>query len=156
MFDRIKKKPRPKFWSEMTVEHLSRIVTSDFKSTQGIDLREDALAIVRVREEIRKMLREGRSEIHLPFITADHHGPKHILMKLKPAEIEKWKSAEPEVNPVTDDSPPPFEHPKTVEQAIERLQEAKRRLDAFVAYDDLQAEYAFYRQALADLAVEDQ
>jgi len=64
----------------------------DFKSSQGIDLSKDRLAIQRIREAAEKAKIELSSaistEVNLPFITADATGPKHMAKKLSRGELE--------------------------------------------------------------------
>jgi molecular chaperone DnaK len=67
-------------------------IADEFKKEQGIDLRNDRLALQRLREAAEKAKVELSStletEINLPFITADQHGPKHLQMKLIRAKLE--------------------------------------------------------------------
>ncbi|HZA67453.1 MAG TPA: molecular chaperone DnaK [Geminicoccaceae bacterium] len=67
-------------------------IAEEFKKEQGIDLRNDRLALQRLREAAEKAKIELSStletEINLPFITADQHGPKHLQMKLTRARLE--------------------------------------------------------------------
>jgi molecular chaperone DnaK len=67
-------------------------IAEQFKREQGIDLRNDRLALQRLREAAEKAKIELSStletEINLPFITADQHGPKHLQMKLSRAKLE--------------------------------------------------------------------
>jgi molecular chaperone DnaK len=67
-------------------------IADEFKKQQGIDLRNDRLALQRLRESAEKAKIELSStletEINLPFITADQHGPKHLQMKLTRAKLE--------------------------------------------------------------------
>jgi molecular chaperone DnaK len=67
-------------------------IAEQFKKEQGIDLRNDRLALQRLREAAEKAKIELSStletEINLPFITADQHGPKHLQMKLTRAKLE--------------------------------------------------------------------
>jgi molecular chaperone DnaK len=67
-------------------------IADEFKKEQGIDLRNDRLALQRLREAAEKAKIELSStletEINLPFITADQHGPKHLQMKLTRAKLE--------------------------------------------------------------------
>ncbi len=67
-------------------------LADEFKKEQGIDLREDNLALQRLREEAEKAKIELSSamqtEINLPFITADSSGPKHLNIKLTRAKLE--------------------------------------------------------------------
>ena len=70
------------------VEYLA----AEFKKEQGIDLRQDKLALQRLKEEAEKAKKELSSassyEVNLPFITADASGPKHLNMKLSRAKLE--------------------------------------------------------------------
>ena len=68
-------------------------IISDFKKEQGFDLTTDSSAVQRVKEAAEKAKIELSSttetEINLPFITADASGPKHLVMKLTRAKLEK-------------------------------------------------------------------
>ena len=63
-----------------------------FKQEQGIDLRQDAMALQRLKEAAEKAKKElsagVETEINLPFITADASGPKHLTLKLTRAKLE--------------------------------------------------------------------
>jgi len=67
-------------------------IADEFKKQQGIDLRNDRLALQRLKEaaETAKIELSStlKTEINLPFITADQHGPKHLQMKLTRAKLE--------------------------------------------------------------------
>ena len=67
-------------------------LADEFKKDQGIDLREDKLALQRLKEGAEKAKIELSSsvqtEINLPFITADQSGPKHLTIKLTRAKLE--------------------------------------------------------------------
>ncbi len=67
-------------------------LAGEFKKEQGIDLRNDRLALQRLKEAAEKAKIELSStietEINLPFITADQHGPKHLQIKLSRARLE--------------------------------------------------------------------
>jgi molecular chaperone DnaK len=72
-----------------------RLVTylaDEFKKEQGIDLRNDKLALQRLKEAAEKAKIElsagQQTEVNLPFITADASGPKHLTMKLTRAKFE--------------------------------------------------------------------
>jgi len=71
------------------VEHLAET----FKKENGIDLRDDKLALQRLKEAAEKAKIElsssSATEINLPFITADSAGPKHLNIKMNRAELEK-------------------------------------------------------------------
>ena len=67
-------------------------LVKEFKKDSGIDLKEDKLAIQRVREAAEKAKCElsstAQKEINLPFITADKTGPKHLNIKVTRAKFE--------------------------------------------------------------------
>lgn len=67
-------------------------VAEEFKGEQGIDLRQDKLALQRLKEAAEKAKIELSSsmqtEINLPFISADAAGPKHLNVKLTRAKLE--------------------------------------------------------------------
>jgi molecular chaperone DnaK len=67
-------------------------LADEFKKDNGIDLRQDKLALQRLKEEGEKAKIELSSamqtEINLPFITADASGPKHLNIKLTRAKLE--------------------------------------------------------------------
>jgi len=67
-------------------------LADEFKKEQGIDLREDKLALQRLKEAAEKAKIElsasTQTEINLPFITADQSGPKHLNIKLTRAKLE--------------------------------------------------------------------
>ncbi len=67
-------------------------LADEFKKEQGIDLRNDRLALQRLREAAEKAKIELSSTkettINLPFITADQNGPKHLDIKLSRAKFE--------------------------------------------------------------------
>jgi molecular chaperone DnaK len=68
-------------------------VADAFKRENGIDLRQDAMALQRLKEACEKAKCEVstsvQTEINLPFITADKTGPKHLQFTLKRAEFER-------------------------------------------------------------------
>ena len=67
-------------------------LADEFKKENGIDLREDKLALQRLKEGAEKAKIElsasGQTEVNLPFITADASGPKHLNIKLTQAKLE--------------------------------------------------------------------
>ncbi|NUB07282.1 molecular chaperone DnaK [Azospirillum sp. Vi22] len=67
-------------------------LADEFKKEQGIDLRSDRLALQRLKEAAEKAKIELSStvqtDVNLPFITADQHGPKHLNVKLTRAKLE--------------------------------------------------------------------
>jgi molecular chaperone DnaK len=71
---------------------LVNYLADEFKKEQGIDLKNDKLALQRLKEAAEKAKIElssaSQTEINLPFITADQTGPKHLAMKLTRAKFE--------------------------------------------------------------------
>jgi len=67
-------------------------LADEFKKDQGIDLRNDRMALQRLKEAAEKAKCELsgalETDINLPFITADASGPKHLNMKLTRAKLE--------------------------------------------------------------------
>jgi molecular chaperone DnaK len=67
-------------------------VANEFKKDQGIDVRNDKMALQRLKEAAEKAKMELSSStetsINLPFITADASGPKHLDVKLTRAKLE--------------------------------------------------------------------
>ncbi len=67
-------------------------IADEFKSENGVDLRNDPMALQRLKEAAEKAKVELSStletDINLPFITADQTGPKHLTMKLTRAKLE--------------------------------------------------------------------
>src|SRR5882762_9827372 len=68
-------------------------IVDEFKKDQGIDLRQDRMALQRLKEAAEKAKIELSStqttEINLPFITADAGGPKHLSLNLTRAKLEQ-------------------------------------------------------------------
>jgi molecular chaperone DnaK len=68
-------------------------IAEEFRKKEGIDLRNDRLALQRLREAAEKAKVELSSAlettINLPFITADQNGPKHLEMRLRRAKLEE-------------------------------------------------------------------
>ncbi len=68
-------------------------VCDEFKNQYGIDLRQDRMALQRVRDAAEKAKRElssvQQTEISLPYITADASGPKHLNITLSRAKLEQ-------------------------------------------------------------------
>lgn len=67
-------------------------LAEEFKKDKGIDLRNDKLALQRLREEAEKAKKElsttATYEVNLPFITMDATGPLHLNLKLSRAKLE--------------------------------------------------------------------
>ena len=72
-------------------------VAEEFKSENGIDLRDDPAALQRLRVESERAKIElssvNQTEINLPFITADANGPKHLVFSLTRAKFEQITSS---------------------------------------------------------------
>ena len=68
-------------------------IVAEFKRDQGIDLKQDRMALQRLKEAAEKAKCElstlMQTEINLPFITADATGPKHLSMTLTRAKLEQ-------------------------------------------------------------------
>ncbi|HMM38814.1 MULTISPECIES: molecular chaperone DnaK [Desulfovibrio] len=68
-------------------------LVEEFQRENGIDLSKDRMALQRLKEAAEKAKKELSSsmetEINLPFITADQNGPKHLMIKLTRAKLEK-------------------------------------------------------------------
>ena len=68
-------------------------LVDEFKKDQGIDLRNDRMALQRLKEAAERAKIELSSsqetEINLPFITADASGPKHLVLKLTRSKLEQ-------------------------------------------------------------------
>ncbi len=71
---------------------LVEYLVAEFKKDNGIDLKNDKLALQRLKEASEKAKIElsssQQTEINLPFITADASGPKHLTLKLTRAKLE--------------------------------------------------------------------
>jgi len=67
-------------------------LADEFRKDQGIDLRNDKMALQRLKEAAEKAKMELstslETEVNLPFVTADATGPKHLLIKLTRAKLE--------------------------------------------------------------------
>ena len=68
-------------------------ICDEFKREQGIDLRQDRMALQRLKEAAEKAKVElstvAQTEINLPFVTADASGPKHLVLTLPRAKLEQ-------------------------------------------------------------------
>ena len=67
-------------------------LVGEFKKEQGLDLKNDPLAMQRIREASEKAKIElsssQQTEVNLPYVTADNTGPKHLAMKVTRAKLE--------------------------------------------------------------------
>lgn len=68
-------------------------LVEEFKRENGIDLSQDRMALQRLKEAAEKAKKDlstsMEAEVNLPFITADQSGPKHLMLKLSRAKLEK-------------------------------------------------------------------
>ncbi|MEE8174669.1 MAG: molecular chaperone DnaK, partial [Dehalococcoidia bacterium] len=68
-------------------------IVGEFKQEQGIDLKQDRMALQRLKEAAEKAKCELTSvmqtEVNLPFITADSSGPRHLTMTITRAKLEQ-------------------------------------------------------------------
>jgi molecular chaperone DnaK len=73
-------------------QRLIDYLADEFKKDQGIDLRNDKMALQRLKEAAEKAKMElstsMETDVNLPFITADASGPKHMNIKLTRAKLE--------------------------------------------------------------------
>jgi molecular chaperone DnaK len=73
-------------------QRLMDYLADEFKKDQGIDLRNDVLALQRLKEAAEKAKIElsstQQSDVNLPYITADASGPKHLAIKITRAKFE--------------------------------------------------------------------
>src|SRR5213593_2195131 len=73
-------------------QRLIDYIVTEFKRDQGVDLKNDVLALQRLKEASEKAKIElsssQQTEINLPYITADQSGPKHLSMKITRAKFE--------------------------------------------------------------------
>ena len=67
-------------------------IVTEFKKEQGVDLKNDVLALQRLKEAAEKAKIElssgSQTEVNLPYITADATGPKHLAIKITRAKFE--------------------------------------------------------------------
>ena len=72
---------------------LINYVADEFKKGNGVDLRDDTMALQRLQEACEKAKKElssaPQTDINLPFITADASGPKHLQMNITRAKFEE-------------------------------------------------------------------
>ena len=102
------------------IEYIAR----EFKKDTGIDLRNDKMAMQRLREAAEKAKVELSStvttDINLPFITADQTGPKHMTMSLNRAKLEEL------VGPIIDKCRGP------IEQALSDAKVTAKNIDKVI------------------------
>jgi molecular chaperone DnaK len=73
-------------------KRLQDYLIAEFKKDQGVDLKQDPLALQRLREAAERAKVElssaQQTEVNLPYITADQTGPKHLNIKVTRAKLE--------------------------------------------------------------------
>src|SRR5512135_379817 len=73
-------------------QRLIDYIVNEFKKEAGVDLKNDVLALQRLKEAAEKAKIElsssQQTEINLPYITADQSGPKHLSLKITRAKLE--------------------------------------------------------------------
>lgn len=76
-------------WDNAIIDHL----VEEFKKENGIDLKQDRMALQRLKEEAEKakiaLSSSQSTDINLPFITADANGPKHLNISLSRSKLEQ-------------------------------------------------------------------
>ena len=76
-------------WDQCLIDHLA----DEFRKTEGIDLRDDPMALQRLKEAAEKAKCElstaQETTVNLPFITATQEGPKHLQISLTRAKFEQ-------------------------------------------------------------------
>ncbi|MEM1213524.1 MAG: molecular chaperone DnaK [Planctomycetota bacterium] len=77
-------------WDEILIDHLAE----EFRKSDGIDLRQDAMALQRLKEAAEKAKMElstsQETTVNLPFITATNEGPKHLMITITRAKFEQF------------------------------------------------------------------
>ncbi len=77
---------------KILIIRLINYLIDEFKKSSGIDLRNDPLALQRLKEAAEKAKIElssaQQTEVNLPYITADASGPKHLNIKITRAKLE--------------------------------------------------------------------
>ncbi|WP_047244462.1 molecular chaperone DnaK [Chromobacterium subtsugae] len=73
-------------------QRLIDYIVTEFKKEQGVDLKQDVMALQRLKEAVEKAKIElssaTQTEVNLPYITMDATGPKHLAMKITRAKFE--------------------------------------------------------------------
>ena len=75
-------------FDQILIDHIA----DEFRKTEGIDIREDAMALQRLKEAAEKakceLSQQLETSVNLPFITADSNGPKHLQITITRATFE--------------------------------------------------------------------
>jgi molecular chaperone DnaK len=73
-------------------QRIMDFLVDEFKKEQGVDLKNDVLALQRLKDAAEKakieLSNSTQTEINLPYVTADASGPKHLVVKLTRAKLE--------------------------------------------------------------------
>lgn len=73
-------------------QRLINFLVDEFKKEHGVDLRNDSMALQRLREAAEKAKKElsamAETDVNLPYLTADASGPKHMNLKISRAKLE--------------------------------------------------------------------
>ncbi|MCP4833736.1 MAG: Hsp70 family protein, partial [Phycisphaera sp.] len=73
-------------------QRLIDFIADEFKKSEGIDIRSDAMALQRLKEAAEKvkieLSQQMEAQVNLPFITADQNGPKHLQVTVTRATFE--------------------------------------------------------------------
>ena len=86
-------------------QRLTEYIIDEFKKEQAIDLRNDPMALQRVRDEAEKAKKELSSttsyDVNLPYITVDSSGPKNLMMTITRTKFEEliWDLVEKSIEP---------------------------------------------------------
>jgi molecular chaperone DnaK len=103
---------------------LMDFVMTEFKSETGIELRNDKMAVMRLKEAVERAKIElstaMSSDINLPFITADSTGPKHLVKSITRAKLESL------VSPIVERCRGPME------QAIRDADLSREKIDRII------------------------
>ena len=79
-------------FDQIIIDHVAK----EFEKEQGIDIKEDRTALQRLKEAAEKAKIElsssEKTEINIPYITADSKGPKHLKIELTRSDLEKLTS----------------------------------------------------------------
>ncbi|OPL12012.1 MAG: molecular chaperone DnaK [Firmicutes bacterium ML8_F2] len=88
-------------------EILTNYIAEEFKKENGVDLKQDSIALQRVKEAAERAKIELSSsletDLNLPFLSADSAGPKHLSMKITRAKLEEM------IEPIIDKCRQPME-----------------------------------------------
>jgi len=77
-------------------QRIMEFLVEEFKKDSGIDLKNDVLALQRLKDAAEKAKIElsssAQTEVNLPYVTADASGPKHLVVKISRAKLESLVS----------------------------------------------------------------